>query len=120
MQSGIVGGVVVAALILVLIVFWARTRRFSLAPTTRVDLRNGFPTTRRNGYDATDVDALLDRVYGLVASEAGRAEALELVHSAQFGVARGGYDPGVVDLHVDAVIVALQTGRELPPRPGDR
>ncbi|WP_157593484.1 hypothetical protein, partial [Sedimentibacter sp. B4] len=67
MQLGALGVVMVAALILVLIVFWARTRRFSLGPTLRIDLRNGFPSVRRNGYDSTDVDALMDRVYGLVA-----------------------------------------------------
>jgi hypothetical protein len=121
MQLGVLGVVMVAALILVLIVFWVRTRRFSLGPTLRIDLRNGFPVVRRNGYDSTDVDALMDRVYGLAASEEGRAEALELTHSARFGLARrAGYDSRVVDLHVDAMLVALQTGRELPPRPGYR
>lgn len=121
MQSGIIGVAMVAALILVLIVFWARTRRFSLGPTMRIDLRNGFPMVRRNGYDPGDVDDLMDRVYRLAASEEGRAGALELAHSARFGLARrGGYDSRVVDLHVDAMLVALQTGRELPPRPGYR
>ena len=118
-QTGIFGAVVVGALILVLVVFWARTRRFSLGPTTRIDLRNGFPTVRRHGYECADVDALLDRVYALAASDEGRAEALEETHAARFGLAgRGGYDSDVVDVHVDAMIVALQTGRELPPRPG--
>lgn len=120
-QTGVLGAVVVVALIVVLVVFWVRMRRFSLGPSVRIDLRNGFPTVRRRGYDISDVDALMDRVYALAASEAGRAEALEVAHAARFGMAgRGGYDSSVVDLHVDAMIVALQTGRELPPRPGDR
>ncbi len=119
MQIGVVGVVMVAALVLVLLVFWVRTRRYGMGPTLRIDLRNGFPLVRRNGYDGADVDALMDRVYGLADSEAGRAEALELVHSARFGLdRRGGYDSRVVDLHVDAMVVALQTGRALPPRPG--
>ena len=121
-QTGVVGVVVVGALVLVLVVFWARTRRFAMgSAVTRIDLANGFPTVRRHGYERADVDDLLDRVYALAASDEGRAEALELAHAARFGLAgRGGYDSNVVDMHVDAMIVALQTGRELPPRPGQR
>lgn len=123
MGIGLVGVVLVAALVLVLVVFWARTRRFAEAgsPTLRINLAEGFPMIRRNGYDCADVDTLLARVYDLVVSAAGRAEALEVLHVAQLDPAEGsGYDPTVVDLHLDAMIVALQTGRELPPRPGYR
>ena len=122
MKVDILGVVVVASLIALGLLFWMRGRRLGAGGTSgwggRIDLAKGFPHTRQRGYTAADVDQVLDRVYALSADEQGRATALEEIHSAQFGVERGGYDPTVVDLHVDAMIVALQTGRELPIRPG--
>jgi hypothetical protein len=122
MDLGIGGLVAVAVLIVVGVVLWTRGRSLGGVPggiVGRIDLAAGFPRTRRKGYAPADVDEVLDRAYGLVVTEEGRAEALELLHEAQFGLARrGGYEPMVVDLHVDAMITALQTGRGLPPRPG--
>jgi DivIVA domain-containing protein len=121
MNAGIYGVVIVAVLVGLWLLFWARGRRLGGGTTGwggRIDLAKGFPRTRRRGYSATDVDAVLDHVYALSADEQGRATALDELHAAQFEVARGGFDPVVVDLHVDAMIVALQTGRELPIRPG--
>jgi DivIVA domain-containing protein len=105
------------------LLFWVRGRRLGAGGLAgwggRIDLAKGFPHTRQNGYSATDVDEVLDRVYALSADKQGRAAALDELHAVQFGVARGGYDPTVVDLHLDAMIVALQTGRDLPVRPGN-
>jgi hypothetical protein len=122
-NPGGVGLAIVAALIVLGLVFWSRGRSLG-APLGgwrggRINLaKNGFPHTRRNGYRISDVDELLDRVYSLAANTSERAEALEVLHSVQFEVAHGGYFPLAVDLHVDAMIVALQTGRDLPVRPG--
>ncbi len=122
MNLGVYGLIMLAALLILGMVFWARGRRLGAGGMAswrgRIDLAKGFPHTRQNGYLASDVDEVLDGVYALSAGEQGRAAALDGLHAAQFGVARGGYDPTVVDLHVDAMIVALQTGRELPVRPG--
>ncbi len=122
MNAGVAGVVVIALLVVVGLLFWTRGRRLGMgAPAVmgRFTLARGFPRTRRSGYAPEDVEELMDRVYALSSSAGGRADALGLLHEAQFGLARrGGYDPEVVDLHVDAMIVALQTGRELPPRPG--
>lgn len=122
MNTGIYAVVIVALLVALWLLFWARGRRMGAGGLAtwggRIDLAKGFPHTRRRGYSATDVDAVLDRIYALSVDEEGRATALEELHAAQFEVARGGYDPIVVDLHVDAMIVALQTGRDLPVRPG--
>ncbi len=79
------------------------------------------PLARGHGYDAADVDRLLDRVYVLSATAQGRAEALELVRSARFHLDRnGGYEPAYVDRHMAALAAALGTGGELPPKPGYR
>lgn len=79
---------------------------------------NGIPRTRWHGYDTADVEALLDRVYGLADTPSGRAEALEAVRSARFHLERrGGYEPVFVDDRMDAIADALEHGRELPPRP---
>ena len=123
MEFGIVGVVVVAALVVFGLVFWARGRSLG-APAMagwrggRIDLSQGFPLTRRRGYLTSDVDGVLDQAYFRSVDAEGRTAALELLHQVQFGVASRGYDPVVVDLHVDAMIVALQTGRSLPVRPG--
>jgi DivIVA domain-containing protein len=121
-NAGIYGVVIVAVLVALWLLFWVRGRRLGTGGMAgfggRIDLARGFPHTLLRGYSATDVDDVLDRVYAMSADEQGRAAALENLHGAQFEVARGGYDPTVVDLHVDAMIVALQTGRELPIRPG--
>jgi hypothetical protein len=78
----------------------------------------GIPRTRWHGYDTADVDALLDRVYGLAASPSGRTEALEAIRSARFHLdRRGGYEPVFVDDRMDAIADALEHGRDLPPRP---
>ena len=122
MKVDILGVVVIASLIALGLLLWLRGRRLGAGGSAgwggRIDLAKGFPHTRQSGYSASDVDEVLDRVYALSADEQGRATALDGLHAAQFGVARGGYDPTVVDMHVDAMIVALQTGRALPPRPG--
>jgi len=122
MKWGVLAVIVVAVLVVLLLMLWLRGRRLGIggpATTGRIDLRRGIPHTRGKGYAVDDVDDLLDRTYALVTTPEGRAEALELLHTAQFGLVRfSGYDPVVVDLHVDAMIVALQTGREFPPRPG--
>ena len=123
MELGVVGVVVVAALVVLGLVFWVRGRSLG-APAMggwrvgRIDLSQGFPLTRRRGYLMSDVDEVLDLAYSQAVDAEGRAAALELLHQVQFGVAPRGYDPVVVDLHVDAMIVALQTGRSLPKRPG--
>ena len=118
MNFGIAGWVLIAVVVVMGLVFWMRGRRLGAQVPVR-GLAGGFPRTRGRGYEMGDVEEALDRAYGLAASEEGRARALELLHEAQFSVARrGGYDSAVVDLHVDAMIVALQTGRELPVRPG--
>ncbi|MGV8909229.1 MAG: hypothetical protein ACOH1Y_09620 [Propionicimonas sp.] len=125
MNLGAVGLVILAVLIVLGLVFWGRGRSLG-APlggwrAGRINLaKNGFPLTRSNGYLAADVNDVLDRAYRLAADAPGRAEALEMLHAAQFAVARGGYGSMAVDLHVDAMIVALQTGRDLPVRPGSR
>jgi hypothetical protein len=119
---GIAGLVVVAVLVVAGLVFWSRGRALGVGVAGgmmgHIDLKKGFPLTRGNGYSVRDVDEVLDRAYALATDSEGRAAALEQLHEAQFAVARGGYDSTVVDLHVDAMIVALQTGRELPVRPG--
>jgi hypothetical protein len=120
----VVGIVVLLAIVAAGFIFWSRGRNLGAGGPGgwrggRINLALGFPRTRRSGYLPADVDEVLDRAYGLSTDAEGRAEALELLHQVQFGlVSRGGYDPVVVDLHVDAMIVALQTGRELPVRPG--
>ncbi len=121
MNAGIYGVVIVAILVALWLLFWMRGRRLGGGPvgwSGRIDLSKGFPHTRGRGYLASDVDAVLDRTYAMSTDDESRAAALDDLHAAQFGLARGGYDAVVVDLHVDAMIVALQTGRELPPRPG--
>ena len=123
MELGVVGVVVVAALVVLGLVFWTRGRSLG-APAMggwrggRINLSQGFPQTRRRGYLTSDVDEVLDLAYSQAVDSESRAAALELLHQVQFGVAPRGYDPVVVDLHVDAMIVALQTGRSLPVRPG--
>ena len=123
MNLGIAGLVLVAVLVAVGLFFWVRGRSLC-APALagwrggRIDLSQGFPLARRRGYLTSDVDGVLDVAHSLVVDAEGRAAALELLHGAQFEVAPRGYDPVVVDLHVDAMIVALQTGRVLPVRPG--
>ena len=118
MNFGIAGVVLIAAVVVMGLLFWMRGRSLGAQVPVR-GLAGGFPRTRGRGYEVSDVEGVLDRAYDLAASEEGRALALELLHEAQFGVARhGGYDSALVDLHVDAMIVALQTGRDLPVRPG--
>jgi hypothetical protein len=79
------------------------------------------PKARWHGYDADDVDGLLDRVYALAATPNGRGEALEQIRSTRFHLARrGGYEPVFVDDLMDSLADALTYGRELPPRPGLR
>ena len=121
MNAGIYGVVVVGIIVALWLLFWVRGRRLGGGPAGwggRIDLSKGFPHTRGSGYQASDVDAALDRAYAMSTDDQSRATALDDLHAAQFGLARGGYDSVVVDLHVDAMIVALQTGRELPVRPG--
>jgi hypothetical protein len=122
MNPGIIGGVIIAALVVLWLLLWMRGRHLGTGGPAawggRIDLSKGFPHTRRPGYLPADVDEVLDRAYAMSVDEESRAAALEELHAVQFGVARGGYDPVVVDLHMDAMIVALQTGRELPHRPG--
>ena len=121
MNAGTFGVVVVGIIVALWLFFWIRGRRLGGGPAGwggRIDLSKGFPHTRGRGYLASDVDEVLDRAYARSADEDSRAAALDDLHAAQFGLARGGYDSVVVDLHVDAMIVALQTGRELPVRPG--
>ena len=122
MKVDILGVVVIAALVALGLIFWMRGRRLGAGGPAgwggRIDLAKGFPHTRRHGYLASDVDEVLDRAYALSVDEQSRAGVLDELHAAQFELARGGYDPTVVDLHVDAMMVALQTGRELPVRPG--
>lgn len=77
------------------------------------------PLAYRHGYDPEDVEALFDRVYSLATTPSGRVEALEVVRSARFHLARrGGYEPVFVDDRIDALADALSSGHELPPRPG--
>ncbi len=121
MNAGVYGAVVIAIIVALWLLFWTRGRRLGGGPagwSGRIDLSKGFPHTRGRGYQAIDVDEVLDRAYARSVDEESRAIALEDLHAAQFGLVRGGYDPVVVDLHVDAMIVALQTGRDLPVRPG--
>ncbi len=81
----------------------------------------GLPLTSGHGYDRTDVEDLLDRVYGLADSPSGRVEALEIVRSARFHLdRRGGYQPVFVDDMIDRLADALANDRELPPRPDQR
>nr|WP_300148233.1 hypothetical protein [Propionicimonas sp.] len=82
---------------------------------------SGLPLTSGHGYDRADVEALLDRVYGLADTPSGRVEALAMVRSARFHMARrGGYQPVFVDDVVDRLADALANDRELPPRPDQR
>ena len=124
MGTTVVWVVLVAIVVAAAWLFWVRSNRLGGAPAVRgrpgrIDLRIGFPQIARHGYAPADVEALLDRVHALTADPDGQAEALEALHAASFGQeSRGGYDPAIVDLHVDAMIVALQTGRDLPPKPG--
>ncbi|MCA0295003.1 MAG: hypothetical protein LCH96_06750 [Actinobacteria bacterium] len=122
MKWGVLAVVAIVVLVALLLMLWLRGRRLGMGgPATigRIDLARGIPHTRGKGYAYTDVDDLLDRTYALATTPEGRVEALELLHTAQFELVRfGGYDPVVVDLHLDAMIVALQIGRELPPSPG--
>lgn len=81
----------------------------------------GLPRVAGHGYDEAEVVALLDQVYALADTASGRREALDLVRGTRFHVARGGgYDPRSVDERVDAIVRALESGRELPPRPDQR
>lgn len=114
----VAGTAVLVGVLGIALLFWLRGRRLGGVRLTRFDLARGFPRTRSRGYAVADVDEVLDLAYGLAAEADGRPGALELLHAAQFAPARGGYDAEVVDLHVDAMVVALQTGRELPRRPG--
>ncbi|HEY3340147.1 MAG TPA: hypothetical protein VGK18_16730 [Propionicimonas sp.] len=121
MNPGVYGVVIVAIFVALWLFFWMRGRRLGGGPAGwggRIDLSKGFPHTRGRGYLAADVDATLDRAYAMSTDAESRATALDDLHAAQFELVRGGYDSTVVDLHVDAMIVALQTGRDLPPRPG--
>ncbi len=122
MNLGLPGVVFIAAVVAMGLLFWLRGRRLGAAIPGGAGVRllaAGFPRTRGKGYQVSDVDEVLDRAYDLTTTEEGRAGALDLLHGVQFGLARtGAYDPVVVDLHVDAMIVALQTGRDLPVRPG--
>jgi DivIVA domain-containing protein len=81
----------------------------------------GLPLTTGHGYDRADVEELLDRVYGLADAPSGREEALALVRSARFHMARrGGYQPVFVDDVMDRLADALANDRDLPPRPDQR
>lgn len=81
----------------------------------------GLLRTAGHGYDEAEVVALLDRVYALAATPAGRREALDLARGSRFHLARGGgYDLRSVDERLDAIIGALAAERELPPRPDQR
>lgn len=124
MGNVVIWFILIAIVVAAAVLFWVRSTRLGAGTVVRgrpgrIDLRTGFPRIARRGYAPADVEALLDRVQTLTADPDGQAEALEALHLASFELAdHGGYDPAIVDLHVDAMIVALQTGRDLPPRPG--
>lgn len=123
----LVAAVVVAVIVLRFVLPYLRRVRTSptIVPGTVVayepTLPGTLPLARSNGYDAADVDRLLDRVHELSGTTPGRAEALELVRSARFHLDRtGGYEPAYVDRHMEAIAAALSGGGELPPKPGYR
>lgn len=121
--------VAVVVLVIVLRFVLPMLRRARSAPTIvpgavveyEAPLPGTLPLARTDGYDASDVDRLLARVYELSGTTPGRAEALELVRSARFHLdPSGGYEPAYVDRHMHALVSALTAGGELPPRPGYR
>ena len=123
----LVAAAVVAMIVLRFVLPYLRRVRTSptIVPGSVVEyeatLPGTLPLARGHGYDAADVDELLDRVYELSGSASGRAEALEPIRSARFHLDRaGGYEPAYVDRHMDALAAALSGGGELPPRPGYR
>lgn len=110
-------GLAVVVVVAFLLAFWGR-KSPEPAAGDPVNSPTRFVVARRHGYVASDVEDLLDRVYEQPWSSEGRAEALKLLSSARFHLARDhGYEPGGVDQHVDALVVALESGQELPIRP---
>lgn len=119
MELPVVGLVVLAVVAVVALLVALRSRR-PTAPDAggAANALTSFTLSARRGYEASDVEDLMDRVYQQPASAEGRADALELLTSARFHLARGrGYEPVGVDGHVDALIAALESGQDLPTRP---